>query len=421
MNENFSIKMNTPEQEEAFNKLSKLKVGAVFAEMGTGKTKIALDLINSKQHKIDYVLWICPCSLKCEIAAERDKWYPDMQIDIVGCESIGSSNRIYLELLERIASKKVFAVVDESLKIKNARAKRTSRILEIGKHTEYRLILNGTPVSKNILDLWTQMQFLSPKILNMNFYEFKDTYCEYYTKGKLKGKVRRQVNIPHLISLIEPYIYECKLNINTKQFHINWHYNLNSNDDYIEYKNEIFDEYYDAHEDDLNFNAFAMKLQRFYLKNSDRQKQINDLIEKINSKVIIFVRFIDSIPDNAHKITGAENTQERQKIISDFKAGKFNVLYITYGCGAYGLNLQFCQNIIFAEQVWDYALQVQAEARIYRIGQKEKVTYYHMICDGVGLENLMTECISRKSTLLYTIKEEIAKTKGGIKEWVKSL
>ena len=37
-----------------------------------------------------------------------------------------------------------------------------------------------------------------------------------------------------------------------------------------------------------------------------------------------------------------------KKIISDFKAGKFNVLYITYGCGAYGLNLHFCQNIIFA-------------------------------------------------------------------------
>lgn len=97
------------------------------------------------------------------------------------------------------------------------------------------------------------------------------------------------------------------------------------------------------------------------------------------------------------------------------------MLYITYGCGAYGLNLQFCQNIIFAEQVWDYALQAQAEARIYRIGQIEKVTYYHLECSGVGLENLMRECINRKSSLLYTIKREIAKTKGGIKEWVKSI
>lgn len=155
--------MQTEQQKAAFEKLSKLKVGAAFMEMGTGKTKLALDLINSKLNKVDYVLWICPCSLKNEIATERDKWHPDMQIDIVGCESIGSSSRIYLELLERISSKKVFCVVDESLKIKNAGAKRTSRILEIGKHTEYRLILNGTPVSKHILDIWTQMQFLSPE------------------------------------------------------------------------------------------------------------------------------------------------------------------------------------------------------------------------------------------------------------------
>lgn len=38
-------------QEEAFKKLSRLKVGALFMEMGTGKTKVALDLISSKQNK----------------------------------------------------------------------------------------------------------------------------------------------------------------------------------------------------------------------------------------------------------------------------------------------------------------------------------------------------------------------------------
>ena len=47
-------------QQEAIEKLSKLKVGALFMEMGTGKTKVALDLINSKKNKVDYVLWICP-------------------------------------------------------------------------------------------------------------------------------------------------------------------------------------------------------------------------------------------------------------------------------------------------------------------------------------------------------------------------
>ncbi|MBQ2175827.1 MAG: DEAD/DEAH box helicase [Alphaproteobacteria bacterium] len=408
-------------QQEAIEKLSKLKVGALFMEMGTGKTKVALDLINSKKHKVDYVLWVCPFSLKSEIEAEKEKWHPELDIEIVGCESIGSSDRIYLNLLNKVNGKRVFIVVDESLKIKNIAAKRTQRILNLGELATYKLILNGTPISKNILDLWTQMDFLSPKILNMSYLEYKNTYCEYYVRGKLKGMVKRQVNIPHLISLISPYIYESKLSLDVEQRHSTVCYDVDSYTAYQEYKNEIFDKYYDPHEDNLNFNAFSMKLQRYYCKSSNRQKAIENLIEQIDEKVIVFVRFIESIPEDAHKITGSEKQVQRKEIIKAFKSGKFNVLYITYGCGAYGLNLQFCHNIIFAEQVWDYALQVQAEARIFRLGQSEEVHYYHMICDSIGLEKLISECLSKKTGLLTTIKKEIEKTKGGIKEWVKSL
>lgn len=408
-------------QQEAIEKLSKLKVGALFMEMGTGKTKVALDLIDSKKHKVDYVLWICPFSLKSEIEAEKEKWHPELDIDIVGCESIGSSDRIYLDLLNKVNGKRVFIVVDESLKIKNIRAKRTKRILNLGEFATYKLILNGTPISKNILDLWTQMDFLSPKILNMSYLEYKDTYCEYYVRGNLKGMVKRQVNIPHLISLISPYIYESKLSLDVEQSHSTVCYDVDSHEAYQEYKNEIFDKYYNPYEDNLNFNAFSTKLQRYYCKNSNRQKAIENLIEQIDEKVIVFVRFIESIPEDVHKITGSEKQVQRKEIIKAFKSGKFNVLYITYGCGAYGLNLQFCHNIIFAEQVWDYALQVQAEARIFRLGQSEEVHYYHMICDNVGLEKLISECLNKKTGLLTAIKKEIEKTKGGVKEWVKSL
>lgn len=408
-------------QREAIEKLSKLRVGALFMEMGTGKTKVALDLINSKKHKVDYVLWICPFSLKGEIEAEKEKWHPELNIDIVGCESIGSSDRIYLDLLNKVNGKKVFIVVDESLKIKNIRAKRTKRILNLGEFATYKLILNGTPISKNILDLWTQMDFLSPKILNMSYLEYKDTYCEYYVRGNLKGMVKRQVNIPHLISLISPYIYESKLSLDIEQSHSTVCYDVDSYTAYQEYKNEIFDKYYNPYEDSLNFNAFSMKLQRYYCKNSNRQKAIENLIEQIDEKVIVFVRFIESIPEDAHKITGSEKQVQRKEIIKAFKSGKFNVLYITYGCGAYGLNLQFCHNIIFAEQVWDYALQVQAEARIFRLGQSEMVHYYHMICDSIGLEKLISECLNKKTGLLTAIKKEIEGMKGGVKEWVKSL
>lgn len=412
----------TNEQQEAFEKFSKLKCGAAFMQMGTGKTKLALDLMDSKKEKVDMFLWICPCSLKSEIEQERKKWYPNMQIEIVGCESIGSSDRIYLELLNKIGGKSVFTVVDESLKIKNRWAKRTQRILEIGRFSKYRFILNGTPVSRNILDLWTQMKFLSPKILDMNFYQFKNTFCEYYTTGKNKGRIRAEANIPYLISLIEPYIYECELKIDTIQNHEHIRYYLNDENDYVRYKNYLFDLYYDDEEQDLNFYAFTIALQKYYCKNSNKMETISDLLERIGDKTIIFVKYLESIPDGALKITGDTPTDERRKIIDDFRDGETSALWLTYGVGAYGLNLQFCQNIIFAEQVWDYAQQVQAEARIYRLGQGEKVNYYHLYCDGVGLEDLISDCILKKDGLLNSVKSEITKQKKkDLKEFIDTL
>ena len=407
-------------QELAFEKLSRLKVGALFMEMGTGKTKVALDLIASKASRVDYILWICPCSLKSEIEAERSKWHPELTLDIVGCESIGSSGRIYLQTLSKTKDRRCFVVVDESLKIKNREAKRTERIIRIGENAEYKLILNGTPISQNYCDLWSQMQFLSPKILKMSYNQFFNTYCEYYTRGKMAGKIRRFVNVPHLIDRISPYVFEAKLGIETTKKKETRIYHTNFLE-YEEYKGEIFSEYYNEEKDDLNFYAFSTLLQKFYTQNSDREEIISKLVEEINDKVVIFVKFLSSIPEGANKITGEESQKERAETIERFRRGEFNALYITYGCGAFGLNLQFCKNMIFAEHTWDYAVREQAEARIYRLGQGSEVKYYDLICGGIGLEDLISTCVRRKSRMLDTVKQEIQKCKGGAKEWVKNI
>ncbi len=414
--------INTANQQEAFEKLSRLKVGALFMEQGTGKTKLALDLISSKMHKIDYALWICPYSLKNEIEAERKKWHPELQLNVVGCESIGSSDRIYLSTLDAVKTSRAFIVVDESLKIKNLSAKRTRRILDMSYHATYKLILNGTPVSKNILDMWAQMEFLSPKILNMSFREFKDTYCEYYTRGKMKGRVCGQHNIPHLTSKIAPYVFECKLDINTEKDYTKVSYYTDRNA-YNEYKKEMFDLYYDELEDDLNFNAFVMKLQRFYTSHSNREKRIEKLLDDIKDQAVVFVRFTSSIPEGAKRITGEENSSRRAEIIQDFKDKKFQALWITYGCGAFGLNLQFCKHIIFAEHTWDYAQRAQAEARIYRMGQGDRAFFHDMLCAEVGLEDMIFDCLGKKESLLDRLKINLqnANDKEAVKKWVDAL
>lgn len=369
-------------------------------EMGTGKTKVALDLINSKSNKIDYILWICPFSIKNEIIKERDKWYPSIKIDVVGCETIGSSDRTYLEILKKVATSKTFIVVDESLKIKNINAKRTRRIIEFGEYAQYKLILNGTPITKNVIDLYTQMEFLSPKILKMSFNQFKNTYCEYYIRGKLKGMVKKQHNIEHLISLIEPYIFDCDLDIEAKKMYYNYFYDVDMFQ-YSSLKNELLECI-----TNIDFFVLTTKLQQFYT--TYKEEMLKELLGQINDQVIIFVKYLDSIPAGANKIVGDMNTKEKKQVIDKFERGDFKELYITYGCGSYGLNLQFCRNIIFAEHCFDYSQRIQAEARIYRIGQNYDVNYYNLWCN-VGLEKMIQSSLNKKSNLLNEIKKEIDK------------
>lgn len=391
---------NVKNQQLAFDKLSKLKVGALFLEQGTGKTKVALDLICSKRNKVDFVLWICPYSLKNEIEAERLKWHPELELTVVGCESIGSSGRIYLELLRKVESSKAFIVVDESLKIKNREAKRTQRILELGKHSEYRLILNGTPLSKNVLDLWTQMQFLSPKILNMTFEQFRDTFCEYYINGNLKGFVKRQYNIDYLISLIQPYIFDAELDLSKLKKYFDYSYDIEDAEGFEQLKDSLLKN------PKIDFMAVSQTLQAFYCQSVNRQEIINEIIHEINDRVIVFVKFLSSIPCGAAAITGDLDMAERAAVIDDFRSGKIKTLYITYGCGAFGLNLQFCKNMIFADHTFDYAQREQAESRIYRMGQEYDVNYYNLWCN-VGLERLIRASLDKKSNLLAEVKKTI--------------
>lgn len=384
-------------------------------EMGTGKTKVALDLIASKKNKINYILWICPFSIKNEIEQERLKWHPELKIDIVGCETISISDYKAAELHRKVSESNSFIVVDESLKIKNRNSKRTKRILQLGSMAKYKLILNGTPLSKNVLDLYPQMQFLSPKILNMTFNEFKDKYCEYYVRGKLKNRVKKQYNIEHLISLIEPYIFNCELDLKNQKNYYDLYYSIENLQEYDDKKRDIL---CFNNNSDFDFFAVTTYLQHYYCSLNSKLKLLKSLISKIDEQVIVFVKFLDSIPPDSKRLTGDISNQERKNILKSFKNGEFKTLFITYGCGSFGLNLQNCKNIIFADHTFDYAVRLQAEGRIYRLGQKNDVNYYNLNCT-CGLDKLIRGCLDKKTKLLDEVKKEIAKK--GIEEFMKGI
>ena len=104
-------------QIQAFNKFSKLKVGALFMKMGTGKTRVAIELVD--YNKCDLLIYVAPFSTLKNIEEEFIKWKLKTEYILIGYETISSSDKKYLDLLSKIENKKCFIIADESIFIKN--------------------------------------------------------------------------------------------------------------------------------------------------------------------------------------------------------------------------------------------------------------------------------------------------------------
>lgn len=390
-------------QSAAIAHLEKYKVGALFMEAGTGKTRAAMSLINSSGCR--RCLWIAPLRTIKNTQAEIAKWgglIPETLY--VGVESIGLSERIFLDtqaLME--AGERPFVVVDESLKIKNMGALRTSRVLKLGELAQYKLVLNGTPLSKNLLDLYPQMLFLSPKILNMSETQFRDTFCKY-TETTSRGPygVRKSIyvtgyeNVDYLYSLIEPYIYECNLQIEAKRTYKSIHYSLGaeSSEKYSETKAYFLNQ--DTLDEWSNniFMAMTQRLQHDYCCDASKINALKRLFAKKEdeAKCLIFCKYIDS----------------QELCRREFP----KAVILSYQKAALGLNLQSYNCTVFFDQIWDYALRIQAEHRTYRTGQEEDCRYY-TLRGNCGLEKMIERNVSKKESMLdyfrSKTKEEIFK------------
>lgn len=408
----------TIEQETAFEKLKRLKVGALFMEMGTGKTRIAIELVDNAC--VDLLIYVTPFSTLNNIKSEFEKWQIKTPFILVGYESISQSDRIYLNLLNEIKEKKCFIIADESIFIKNEEAKRFKRMLELRSKCNYALILNGTPLTKSEWDLYNQMYFLSPKIINMSREQFRSTFFKKITYKKRGHREHHfyklsEVNAKYLYKLIEPYMFRCELNF--KKFEtINKIYIEYIGEDYYKKKNEYLDEYLRYG----NSDTIIRLLQQLNHISAVYSHKNDKLIKYIKGKrLIVFCNYIDELnyivsKCNCYYITG--DIKERHDIIEKFKNNN-KPLIMTMGVGAYSLNLQFCNEIIYSSLNFDFGKFEQSKYRIKRIGQNQNINYTYFLTD-TGINKLILDNLNRKITLNQLVKENMMK---GDLKWIKNL
>ena len=407
-------------QIQAFNKFSKLKVGALFMKMGTGKTRVAIELVD--YNKCDLLIYVAPFSTLKNIEEEFIKWNLKTEYILIGYETISSSDKKYLDLLSKIENKKCFIIADESIFIKNEESKRYNRLINIRNKCEYALILNGTPITKNEFDLYNQMQFLSPLIMKMTKNQFLNTFFKKITYKKKDKKENTfykfsEVNAELLYKMIEPYIFKCDLDFNKEVKEIyNYIQYQNENDYYIE-KEKKLEEYIEKGTSDVIINM----LVSLNVIASNYAKKNDELIKYIKDRqVIVFCNYISEIEYISSKlecyiITG--QTTNRNEIIDKFKNDN-KPLLMTMGVGSYSLNLQFCNEIVYSSLTFDYAKIEQSKYRIKRIGQERDIKYTYFLTD-LGINKMILENIDRKCTLDNLVKEKMMK--GELLKWLKDI
>lgn len=459
-----------PYQVEAAAKLLPTRVGALFAEMGTGKTRMAIELARLRQGKIDHVVWSCPVSAKETIrrlilkhtdAQPEDihvfddrtspsrlppaRWY------IVGTESVSASNRVVLTLA-RLITDRSFVVVDESHQIKGHTSRRTERLTLLAAKARYRLILTGTPISQGVVDLFAQMRFLSPKILGYrSFYSFARNHLIY--SDRFPGKIERERDTEYLAARIKPYVYqitkeEC-LDLPDKRYAAR--YCALTEAQRIAYDNAkeriLLEEYMEVDDWERRIAIFHLftVLQTIVCGFETQpdgtvarypHSRLDALAAALaeipaDAPVVIWSKYRHAIaeivaalgaahgPDQVHAYHGSMPTRARTEALDRWRrSGRF--LVATQAAGGTAIDLTAASHVIYYANGFKYAERQQSEDRCHRLGQTRPVTYVDLWSDA-GIDGRIDRALGAKASVVAAFRREVEAVRATGKERLRDL
>ena len=99
--------------------------------------------------------------------------YPHLKVAVVNYESTWRDG-IYEALEDYDAD---LIICDESQRIKTHDSEQSKAVHRLGDKARYKMILSGTPVQNEAVDVFSQYRFLDPSVFGTNFYAFRGRYC----------------------------------------------------------------------------------------------------------------------------------------------------------------------------------------------------------------------------------------------------
>lgn len=446
----------------AFGALEAKTPGGGFGElfeMGCGKTLTTIAVAGALYNlgKIDRVLVVAPTSVcsvwphdlnqfaafpwearvllgdkkkRLKALNELENWpFKALRIAVINYESTHREG-----IFEALAAYKPDLIVcDESQRIKNPSAAQSKALHKLGDAAPFRMILSGTPVQNNAVDLYSQYRFLDPAVYGANFYAFKNRYC--IMGGYGQHQIVGYRNMDELVEKEHSVAYrvtkeEC-LDLPQQTF-------INRYVQFTDAEQAIYEQLRKSSflELETGENVTATTILTMYLRlmqltggfltadESTRPKQVNtakldaltdivdDYVVDAGKKLVIFARFRAEIAaiENLLRlrkiqygsIYGDVPMEERGKIVEDFQTNPDTKVFVAQiQTAGLGITLHAASTAVFYSYDYNYANYAQALARIHRIGQHLPVTYIHLVVDG---------SIDEKILAALENKEDMAKT-----------
>ncbi|XP_021904901.1 ISWI chromatin-remodeling complex ATPase CHR11 isoform X2 [Carica papaya] len=322
-----------------------------------------------------------------------------------------------------------YIIIDEAHRIKNENSllSKTMRIY----NTNYRLLITGTPLQNNLHELWSLLNFLLPEIFSS-----AETFDEWF---QISGENDQQEVVQQLHKVLRPFLLrrlksdvekglppkkETILKVGMSQMQKQYYRALLQKD--LEVVN--------AGGERKRLLNIAMQLRKccnhpylfqgaepgppyttgeHLITNAGKMVLLDKLLPKLkerDSRVLIFsqmTRLLDILEDYLMfrgyqycRIDGNTGGEDRDASIDAFnKPGseKF-VFLLSTRAGGLGINLATADVVILYDSDWNPQVDLQAQDRAHRIGQKKEVQVFRF-CTEYTIEEKVIERAYKKLAL----------------------
>ncbi len=328
-------------------------------------------------------------------------------------------------------------IADESQRIKSHDAQQSKAMHKLGDVAKYKLILSGTPVQNNAIDIFSQYRFLDPTVFGMNFYAFRNRYAIMggFSNRQIVGykdldelikkehSIAYRVTKEEALDLPEQTFITRNIRMNTKDRNL---YDQIRRNSFAELESggqitaptvltkllrlqQFTGGFIQADEGDKPELVFRGKLDAL-------EDILEDYVIEAEKKLVVFCRFrpeIDLIQRLLDRrkirycsIYGDIKIDDRGDIVKEFQTNpKVKVFLAQIDTAGLGITLTAADTCVYYSVNFNYAAYSQSLARIHRIGQRNRCTYIHLVVEKT-IDETVLKALAKKEDLAKTVVDD---------------